>query len=165
MLFGSSDPGIDSPTDFRTTRSRCMNCNEVFRLLLSPLPKTMNAFRLSLRAAALLLAGFYLSDRLEAEISVGLSAEVTVDTRAAELTSPASNSLLSSPINVTFMLPGAAQSGSVKLIFIGNVTRELTLAAIYESPGTHSFSLDPGNPTGSASVIIGRKPCRSPHRP
>lgn len=115
----------------------------------------MNAFRLSLPAAALLLAGFSFSGQLEAEISVALSAGVTVDTRAAELTLPASNSLLSSPINVTFMLPVAAQAGSVKLIFTGSVTRELTLAAIHESPGTHSLSLDPRNPTGSSSIITG----------
>jgi hypothetical protein len=114
----------------------------------------MNSSR-SLPCAIVLLAMVHPASRAHAEISVALSAVATVDTRAAEVTAPASATIHSSPVNVTFLLPQPAQAGSVKLVFTGSVTRELTLATVHETAGTHNVSFDPGIPTGSASIAAG----------
>lgn len=115
----------------------------------------MNISRPRLSAALLLLALTHHGSPAKAETSEALSSEVTVDTRAAELWEPASTSIHSSPLDLAFVLPRAAQAGSVKLGFTSTVMRELTLAAVHETAGTHRLSFDPGNPTGSASVAAG----------
>ena len=115
----------------------------------------MSASRPLLSSALLLLALANSFSRAKAETSLALSGDTTVDTRAVDLTAPASGSIYSSPVNVAFVLPRVAQAGSVRLVFTGIVTRELTLAAVHETADAHSVSFDPGNPTASPSVAAG----------
>jgi hypothetical protein len=115
----------------------------------------MNATQPLLFAALLLLALEHGSSRATAETSAALSVDATVDTRAAELSTPVSGSINASPVVVAFYLPLNALSNTVKLVFTGSVTRELTLAAVHETMGTHSVAFDPGNPTASPSVAAG----------
>ena len=71
------------------------------------------------------------------------------------LTAPASGSVSTNSVNVAFYLPEAARPGSVKLTFMGTVTRVLTLAAVNESVGTHGFTFDALSPIPSADIASG----------
>lgn len=76
-------------------------------------------------------------------------------TATPTLTAPAANSISKSPVTVTFTLPEAATSGSVKLKFVrpsDNFTRTLTLAASQETAGEHTFTFDPVNPLASGEI-------------
>jgi|GEM_PF-1164951 len=60
-------------------------------------------------------------------------------------------------LNVSFTLPEAAQSGSVKLTFTpagGGTAQSYTLASDYETAGPHLFGFNPDNPSASASIVI-----------
>jgi hypothetical protein len=79
---------------------------------------------------------------------------VTVDTVTLPpvLNLPAASTTVGNPITVDFSLPETAKPGSVKLSFGATV---LTLASSQESPGPHTFSLDPANPTASPQIVSG----------
>lgn len=74
------------------------------------------------------------------------------------LTLPYSGLTQKTGSTVTFNLPEAAQPGSVKLRYrnAGNLlVAELSLGAVGESAGTHSFALDPAMPTTAPLVASG----------
>ncbi len=77
-------------------------------------------------------------------------------TATPTLTTPATNARTKSPVTVTFTLPEAAASGTVKVTFVrssdGSLTRTLTLAASQEGAGEHTIMFDPANPTASSAV-------------
>jgi hypothetical protein len=82
------------------------------------------------------------------------ASSVTVDviTQAPTLTTPATNAVTRSMVNVAFSLPEAALPGSVKLL-VG--ATELTLASSLESTGAHSFSFNAANHTASPQIASG----------
>jgi hypothetical protein len=86
---------------------------------------------------------------------VALSPHSFVDTRAIDLTAPASGAISTSPLAVAFVLPGNASPGTARITFDGNVTRELTLASAFETAGVHHLAFDPGNPTASSAIATG----------
>ncbi len=79
-------------------------------------------------------------------------------TATPTLTAPATDSFVNNSITVTFTLPEAALSGSVKVKFVraddGTLTRTLTLAASQETAGTHTFTFDPANPVASSGGAV-----------
>lgn len=115
----------------------------------------MNTSFPQLTAASLLLALVLSASQATAETAVALSVDATVDTRAIELTAPASGTFNASPVAVAFLLPRNALPGRVKLGFSGAATRELTLSSTFETAGTHSLAFDPGDPTASADIAAG----------
>lgn len=115
----------------------------------------MKVSQFLLSAASPLLALVHVSPRAAAESIVVLSSVSSVDTRAIDLTAPASGSLSTSPLAVTFVLPANALPGTVRLSFLGNVARELTLASAFEIAGVHHLAFDPGNPTASSAIASG----------
>jgi hypothetical protein len=75
-------------------------------------------------------------------------------TLAPVLTTPADNALVGSFSEVEFTLPEAALAGSVQLTFDdGGTPRVLHLTD--ETPGTHSFQLNPADPTSLPGVSSG----------
>ena len=94
-------------------------------------------------------------DSLGNAAATALSTNVIIDTvtLAPTLTLPATNAVVNNPIAVSFSLPEAALSGSVKLIFSGAASRTLTLAASQEASGPHSFSFNPASPTVAPQVL------------
>ncbi len=73
-------------------------------------------------------------------------------TLAPTLIAPVTSFVTSSPISVSFSLPGAALPGSVKLSFGAT---QLRLANSQGTIGAHSFTFDPSNPTASLEVVSG----------
>lgn len=73
-------------------------------------------------------------------------------TEAPTLAAPVSGAAISGPVAVSFTLPEAALTGSVKLSFGATV---LTLAASQESAGAHSFTFNPAAPTESPRIASG----------
>ena len=115
----------------------------------------MNLSR-SLRSVALLLLALTnTAPRAAGEAVLVLSSDTAVDTRAIDLAAPASGSVNASPLEVTFYLPRNATANTIKLIFTGNVTRELWLSSAFDHPGTHHLTFDSGNPTDSVAILSG----------
>lgn len=73
-------------------------------------------------------------------------------TEALTVNSPASGEIGGRATNVAFVLPEAAQSGTVTITFSGAQTRKLTLKATQATKGAHSFTIDPLNPGASSAV-------------
>ena len=91
-------------------------------------------------------------DFLGNPVAAATSTGVVIDTvtLAPTLTSPASATNLGSAFTVAFTLPEAA---SVATLRFG--THVLTLAASQRTSGTHSFTLNPTNPTASPEIASG----------
>jgi hypothetical protein len=62
------------------------------------------------------------------------------------LYAPGGSSLKKGPIDVSYFLPENAAPSTVKLIFTGTTTVELTLDAAHEAAGTYEFTFDARNP-------------------
>ncbi|MBL9118218.1 MAG: hypothetical protein JNJ83_24645 [Verrucomicrobiaceae bacterium] len=79
---------------------------------------------------------------------------VVVDTVTSDplFFAPAAITKYGANVPVSFQLPEAAQSGSVKLSFGSEV---LTLASSHETAGNHDFNFPVSNPTASADIASG----------
>ena len=75
-----------------------------------------------------------------------------VSTQPPTLTTPSSNAVTNSPVNITFTLPEAALAGSLKLSFGATV---LTLANAQGTAGAHSFTFNPATPTVGGNIVSG----------
>lgn len=115
----------------------------------------MRASRPLITAALLPFVLTLNASRVMAETAAALSIDAVVDTRAIELTAPASGSFNASPVTVAFLLPRNARPNTAKLTLSGSVTRELTLSSAFEAPGTHTLTFDPANPTATESIASG----------
>lgn len=74
-------------------------------------------------------------------------------TQAPSLIAPASGTVTTTPVTVSYTLPEDASPGSVTVTFTsGAASRELILASDGESAGAHTFSFDPAAPGDSSSV-------------
>jgi hypothetical protein len=72
------------------------------------------------------------------------------------LTAPVNGAVFTDSVNVQFTLPEAALPGTVKLSFKKNATPTVfTLASTEETPGAHSFTFSPTNPTATAAIASG----------
>ncbi len=97
-------------------------------------------------------------DSLGNPVAGDSSTNVNVDGRTLTptLTAPASATVTASPIAVSFILPEAAMSGSVRLNFDNETSvRVLTLASEQEGEGGHSFSFDPAAPSAAPEIANG----------
>ena len=80
---------------------------------------------------------------------------VDLETVIPTLTTPAASSRVKNPVAVSFLLPEAALSSSVKLIFDnGTAQTVLSLASTQESAGTHAVNFNPADPVGTSGGVI-----------
>ena len=91
-----------------------------------------------------------IGDGINNRIAQGLPPDTV--TLTPVLTTPASNAVTKSPVNVSFTLPEAAANGTVTLTFAGGVSRILTLANTQGTAGAHGFSFNPASPLAAAEV-------------
>ena len=95
------------------------------------------------------------ASQLDSKVAVFLNAgEFDGDvTQEPTLIAPATGTVTTTPVTVSYTLPEDALPGSVVVSFTSGATsRELVLASEGESAGTHTFSFDPANPGDSPSV-------------
>ena len=71
------------------------------------------------------------------------------------LTAPASSSSNGTSVALNYSLPVSAQAGSLTVDFNDGTAHVLTLASSASTPGAHTFSVDPQNPTASLNVVSG----------
>ena len=71
------------------------------------------------------------------------------------LTAPASSSSNGASVALNYSLPVSAQAGSLTVDFNDGTPHVLTLASAASTPGAHTFSVNPQNPTASVNVVSG----------
>lgn len=71
------------------------------------------------------------------------------------LTAPASSSSNGASVALNYSLPVSAQAGSLTVDFNDGTPHVLTLASVASTPGAHTFSVNPQNPTASLNVVSG----------
>lgn len=71
------------------------------------------------------------------------------------LTAPASSSSNGASVALNYSLPVSAQAGSLTVDFNDGTAHVLTLASAASTPGAHTFSVNPQNPTASVNVVSG----------
>lgn len=80
---------------------------------------------------------------------------VDLETVTPTLTTPVASARVKNPVAVSFLLPEAALSGSVNLIFDNGTSQIiLNLAGSQESAGTHVFNFNPADPVGTSGGAI-----------
>lgn len=80
---------------------------------------------------------------------------VDLETVTPTLTTPAASTRVKNPVAVSFLLPEAALSSSVNLIFDNGTSQIiLNLAGSQESAGTHGFNFNPADPVGTSGGAI-----------
>ncbi len=94
----------------------------------------------------------------DSKIAIYLNAaEVNGDvTLAPTLVAPASGTITTSPVTISYALPEDAFPSTVTVSFAsGSVLRQLVLAPSGGTAGTHTFSFDPANPGASSQIESG----------
>jgi hypothetical protein len=98
------------------------------------------------------LANTFVADKGAAHV-YGAASTITLP---PTLTAPVNGAVFTDSVNVQFTLPEAALPGTVKLSFKKNATPTVfTLASTEETPGAHSFTFSPTNPTATAAIASG----------